>query len=255
MNWLISANGKTYDHASAFGKWGFIDWRQGKKKYSVGDNIYIYCTHPLKRIMYKTIVDKVNLTKNEIVNDYQFWYDKSEYTKALDGYFARIRLIEQVNREELALENLLKNGLMSAPQGPIKLKPLLKTYIDKYIIDSFHENTFPDSSETENCIEGAKVSVQVNKYERSSVARQKCINANGCFCHVCGIDFEDKYGKIGKSFIHVHHIIPLNEINEQYIVNPVTDLIPVCPNCHSMLHRKIDNRYLTIDELKAIIKR
>lgn len=55
MDWLISANGNIYDHASAFAKWGYIDWRQGNRKYNIDDNIYIYCTRPLKRIMYTYI--------------------------------------------------------------------------------------------------------------------------------------------------------------------------------------------------------
>lgn len=122
-----------------------------------------------------------------------------------------------------------------------------------YIINS-SKNTFPDSADTESCIEGAKLTVQVNKFERSSVARQKCIDINGCFCHICGLRFEERYGEIGKDFIHVHHKIPLNEINEEYIVDPVHDLIPVCPNCHAMLHRKINGKYLSIEELKSILK-
>ena len=55
MNWILPANGKLYDHARAFQKWGFIDWRQNNRKYQVGDIIYIYCTRPYKKIMYKTI--------------------------------------------------------------------------------------------------------------------------------------------------------------------------------------------------------
>ncbi|MEG0771017.1 MAG: HNH endonuclease, partial [Clostridia bacterium] len=62
------------------------------------------------------------------------------------------------------------------------------------------------------------------------------------------------YGEIGKDFIHVHHLKPLNEIGEEYIVNPVNDLIPVCPNCHAMLHRKINAKYLSVEELKSLLK-
>ena len=57
---------------------------------------------------------------------------------------------------------------------------------------------------------------------------------------------------MGKDFIHVHHIIPLNEIKEEYTVDPIKDLVPVCPNCHAMLHRKINEEYININELKAI---
>lgn len=61
------------------------------------------------------------------------------------------------------------------------------------------------------------------------------------------------YGELGKEFIHVHHIVPLHEIKETYKVDYRKDLGPICPNCHAMLHRKIDDRTLDIAELKEII--
>lgn len=82
---------------------------------------------------------------------------------------------------------------------------------------------------------------------------QKCIEANGCYCHICGLNFEDHYGKVGKDFIHVHHKIPLCQINKEYVIDPKKDLIPVCPNCHAMLHRRINGKCLGVDELKAIL--
>lgn len=130
----------------------------------------------------------------------------------------------------------------------------LNRYVD-FRNDLNNSNFYPDSANTESCIEGAKTSVNVNKYERSYMARQKCIDTNGCYCHICGLNFENRYGKIGKDFIHVHHIIPLNEVSEEYIVNPIKDLIPVCPNCHAMLHRKINGKYMSIEELKTIVNK
>ena len=166
----------------------------------------------------------------------------------------RISLVEQVDTDNLSLINLIKNGLKAAPEVSVKLNDKLKIYIDKYMDDNFHENVFPDSANTESCNEGGKITVQVNKYERSSVARQKCININGCYCHVCTLNFEKIYGDMGAGFIHVHHIIPLHQIDEQYIVDPINDLIPVCPNCHAMLHRQINGQYLSVEQLKLIIK-
>ena len=66
---------------------------------------------------------------------------------------------------------------------------------------------------------------------------------------VCGRDFETTYGEIGKGFIHVHHLTPIASIGKEYRLNVDTDLAPVCPNCHYMLHRK--NPPFTIEELKA----
>ncbi|MBQ4548658.1 MAG: HNH endonuclease [Bacteroidales bacterium] len=102
--------------------------------------------------------------------------------------------------------------------------------------------------------EGLRKSVYVNVYERSSEARKKCIQIKGTTCVICGFDFEKIYGDLGKGFIHVHHIVPMSSTNGTYVVNPETDLIPVCPNCHAMLHRGKNGNVLSIDELKAIIE-
>ncbi|MEI6328702.1 MAG: HNH endonuclease [Pseudanabaena sp.] len=39
--------------------------------------------------------------------------------------------------------------------------------------------------------------------------------------------------------MHVHHIKPISEIGDSYKVNPISDLIPVCPNCHAVIDLKI----------------
>ncbi|MCJ7766342.1 MAG: HNH endonuclease, partial [Thiovulaceae bacterium] len=72
----------------------------------------------------------------------------------------------------------------------------------------------------------------------------------GYNCQVCDFDFELIYGNFGKDSIHVHHVIPLSEIGASYEVDPIKDLIPVCPNCHLILHRY---NAPTINELKAIL--
>jgi 5-methylcytosine-specific restriction protein A len=81
--------------------------------------------------------------------------------------------------------------------------------------------------------------VLVNLYERDTKARQVCLDKFGYICKICNFDFEKRYGLIGKEFIHVHHLIPLSEIKKEYELNPKKDLIPVCPNCHAMLHKKV----------------
>lgn len=91
---------------------------------------------------------------------------------------------------------------------------------------------------TEYYPEGSRQSVLVNKYERNTRAREKCIEYHGVICKACGFDFEENYGEVGEGFIHVHHIVPVAEIGESYQVDPINDLIPVCPNCHSMIHKR-----------------
>lgn len=91
------------------------------------------------------------------------------------------------------------------------------------------------------------------RYERSLVNRQACIAIHGTSCAVCGISMQDKYGNIGEDFIEVHHIIPLSQYQYSQTISPATDLIPVCPNCHAMLHRR--RPPYTIEELKKIMKK
>jgi 5-methylcytosine-specific restriction protein A len=97
-------------------------------------------------------------------------------------------------------------------------------------------------------VEGIKKRVTVNSYERNPKARELCIKEYGYSCSVCGINFEDRYGEIGKNFIHVHHLTPISELKKSYQINPIEDLRPVCPNCHAMLHKK--KPPFSINELK-----
>jgi bifunctional DNA-binding transcriptional regulator/antitoxin component of YhaV-PrlF toxin-antitoxin module len=105
---------------------------------------------------------------------------------------------------------------------------------------------------SETLTEGARVSVFVNRFERNRKARGDCIKVFGTGCQVCGFDFEKCYGKIGKGFIHVHHLMPVSDIGKEYVVGPKNDLRPVCANCHEMLHRRRDGP-ISIEELQKII--
>jgi putative restriction endonuclease len=112
---------------------------------------------------------------------------------------------------------------------------------------------FPDEvNEAEVFREGSVCKVSVNAYERSPQARQKCIDYYGVNCFVCGFSFGEVFGKLGDSFIHVHHLCPISEIAEEYEVDPVRDLRPVCPNCHAMIHRR--SPPLSIEEMMVLLK-
>jgi 5-methylcytosine-specific restriction protein A len=108
-----------------------------------------------------------------------------------------------------------------------------------------------DYKNAEGVSEGDHSRVFVNRYERSPVNRNLCLAAKGYSCKVCGMDFQKIYGKLGIGFIHVHHIVPVSKMGPKYVVDPLNDLEPVCPNCHSMLHRR--EPPLEIDELRKII--
>ena len=87
-------------------------------------------------------------------------------------------------------------------------------------------------------LEGKKHEATVTKYERDQGNRKKCIAHYGYVCQVCGLNFEQTYGELGKDFIEVHHLHPVSQGERP--VDPIIDLIPLCSNCHSMIHRQED---------------
>lgn len=110
------------------------------------------------------------------------------------------------------------------------------------------ENIKHDISNGQQLSEEGIKKILINKYERNPLARRICIEYHGSLCKICGFDFNKAYGEIGKGFIHVHHIKPISEINQKYILDPIHDLIPICPNCHAMIHR--GKTAISIDTLK-----
>lgn len=90
-------------------------------------------------------------------------------------------------------------------------------------------------------------------YERNPVLREQALEIHGYSCFACGFDFEKVYGEHGKGFIEVHHVLPLSEQGKAVVV-PKTDLVPLCSNCHSMVHRK-RGKTLKISELKSLLSK
>lgn len=111
----------------------------------------------------------------------------------------------------------------------------------------------PSEESYREMAEGARTTIQVSRIERDPNAREKCISIFGATCAVCGFDFEKTYGQIGAGFVHVHHLKPLSEAKGRRKVDPKSDLRPVCPNCHEMLHRQ--RPPFTIEELQGRIVR
>lgn len=251
MNWIISANSKIYDHKSSFLNHGYIDWHQ-VFNFSVGDIVYIYSSKPDSRITFKTRVDKINMKFDEIRDDRDYWIDNTKYQTSKNGVFCKLTLLECIQNENLTLKYLLANGLKSAPQGAVRLKGSLLEYIEDNL-DSMNIDEKLDLVSIH--LEGSMQQILTNRYERNKEAREKCIKHYGLSCQVCSFNFAQTYGKIGSEFIHVHHVIPISKIKKNYVVNPIKDLIPVCPNCHAMLHRKINNKYLAVMELKQLLSK
>ncbi|MCZ2342129.1 MAG: HNH endonuclease [Bacteroidales bacterium] len=114
------------------------------------------------------------------------------------------------------------------------------------------ESQFPDEVPPGLAFtEGAVRQVTVNAYERSREAVSRCKATHGTDCAVCGFSFGAMYGVVAEGYIHVHHLRPLSEVGGAYVVDPVEDLRPVCPNCHAVLH--LGGRCRSIEEVRQLL--
>ncbi|WP_080423448.1 HNH endonuclease [Burkholderia ubonensis] len=99
------------------------------------------------------------------------------------------------------------------------------------------EEAIEEAPELVGMPEGARTRIEVNRYERDRRNRVAALAIHGYSCMACNLDMEEKYGPIAAGMIEVHHVTPVSALGAGYIVDPATDLIPLCPNCHAVVHR------------------
>lgn len=164
------------------------------------------------------------------------------------------------DKDPILTLGILKTGGLAkqnwTPQSSgISLRPELVDELEGIWFDFLttnkirHNPFLPTKDKNEKTYsEGTPNQILMTKYERNPFARKACIEHYGLSCAICGFNFLDKYGDIGKDFIHVHHIRQISTIGKKYTIDPIKDLRPVCPNCHSMIHRT--KTPMSIEELK-----
>ncbi len=253
--WIIPSNSNKFDIAGALEKFGFVDWKQ-KNNFHIGDVIYIYSTKPEQCIRYRLCVTEVDLTFDQTQSDIEFWNDRDEFYLGKEhNRYCRFVLNGELELGRIDLEKLISKGLKGAPQSAMKVNGELKEYIESCFKPQMERVTFVDEAESQvEFTEGSTSLVTRSSRQRNRNARQKCIELMGAVCSVCGFDFEQHYGSIGKGFIHIHHKTPISERDGNYMIDVSSDLVPVCPNCHAMLHREVDGKCLSVEELTKIVE-
>ncbi len=145
---------------------------------------------------------------------------------------------------------------------------------EKYLLENINnfvfifDNNFSESQREEiiekdysNLIieEGYIKFTQIKVRERSKnlvkIAKEHYLHNGKVYCSACNFNFEDFYGEIGKGYIEIHHLKPIfayEDSFEQDINEALINVVPVCSNCHKIIHRDKDN-LLSIPSLQDII--
>jgi putative restriction endonuclease len=101
--------------------------------------------------------------------------------------------------------------------------------------------------------EGIPKLVYTTIYERDRKLRNQAILIHGTICKACNFDFFQAYGEAGSGYIHIDHRVAIATAGGSVKVNPETDLVPVCANCHSIIHRR-RNGTLSVEPLQEIVR-
>lgn len=98
--------------------------------------------------------------------------------------------------------------------------------------------------------EGGRTRIEVNRYERDRRNRAAALAIHGYLCKACDLDMGLRYGPAAAGLIEVHHVTLVSEVGPSYIIDPRNDLLPLCPNCHSVAHRR--SPPFSVDELREM---
>ncbi len=142
------------------------------------------------------------------------------------------------NRVQNARKDLMQVGKLAASETGV------------WILKAFERSV--DADAAFQALEGALERVVSNRFERDPALRAACLVHHGTACLACGLDMGQRYGEDGRGFIHVHHTMPLSSVGARHKVDARTDLVPLCPNCHTMIHRQ--EPPLSVDAVRALIR-
>jgi 5-methylcytosine-specific restriction protein A len=124
------------------------------------------------------------------------------------------------------------------------LEELAQNSIETEIATSLGDYTSGDT-------EGRTYLARHRRYERSLRNRAAALRIHGTSCQGCGFNFDDVYGgEHARRFIEVHHVRSITTGVRK--IDPSTDLIPLCSNCHSMVHRQ-PGVILSLNDLKRLL--
>jgi len=127
-------------------------------------------------------------------------------------------------------------------------KAEVQKLLDYEAMDSVSQNKYPEGR--------SKIDIHLTKKRKQQLvsdAKQEWKkNSNGDIkCTVCNLSFLKKYLIYGQDFIEAPHNKPISELTEETVMK-ISDLSPVCSNCHRIIHR--ERPFLSIHELREIVQ-
>lgn len=201
------------------------------------------------------VLDKLAAQLISSINEFtsQNWPVIESLFASLDKNRISIQVLNQgkkVSSSDHVFDGALQiDGRAASDEIEASATELLSTIVSIFGFMAGEEDNeeFPEFRE-----EGAVKQVLARKYERSRFNRNLAIQIHGTTCLGCGFNFEEFYGVVGNGVIEVHHLEPVHLMEKVRVVDPRTELVPLCSNCHTLVH-KIDPPY-GLSELQHFVQ-
>ncbi|RPH27818.1 MAG: hypothetical protein EHM93_19020 [Bacteroidales bacterium] len=182
-------------------------------------------------------------------------------TEVLNAIPVSSTLWDNVNFQGISQGNACEIANISNVENyDILLQDLWNKFIPYFRTDFKTAPTFTESIEAEIDNTDSSISVTEGKlrlvthYARERdrniirAKKQQAIQKQSLECEICEFSFIYKFGV---EFIECHHKTPISQSG--VTETTLDDLSLVCANCHRMLHKQFDGKFLTMDELKEKI--
>ncbi len=217
-----------------------------RKDWAKGDRLFFWASSPAKQLIGLGIIRGIHDEKNEFGDSlFDVKYLTTKFTSPLSMDDLRQYFADD-------LPSFLKANVagtvytLTTEQGEhlfrlaVFANPEWRDVWSDIAIDE--TATIPDiDTEYFSGAEGGKVFVTHLRRERNrkvvEAKKSQVLKQTGTLeCEVCGFNFENVYGSVGRGFCETHHIKPLSEINKA-TETKLKDLAIICSNCHRMIHR------------------
>lgn len=248
----------------------------------VGDLVFHFIRgidpeRPKRRVLYgfSTVAAKAYKTasKPNLSGD---WGDAEAYYRIELGQFHELNTKPPMDELEVSLSDIILAEIADRPKyypyapygsGFRMAQGIYLSRLSPTLADAFREiaEVSKTASPTGGLKQAQRVATEFAEGERSRREaaffkrnprlRAEAIATYGYKCRGCLKTLSEIYGRIGEGYIEIHHLNPLGERSEsgsEVVNTTVADVIPLCANCHRMVHRR--RPALTLDELQDAMR-
>lgn len=129
MNWIFIASLKQFRMHDFIRDFGFVEYLQ-KNKVQEGDIVYLYITAPYKRVEYKMVVERANISSHDAFDDRAYSLLNKPTTLLESDKVVRLKYVDRVQTNDLSYQKLREHGFAMTMQTNRLLNEETANYIE-----------------------------------------------------------------------------------------------------------------------------